>query len=218
MEIAPTLAWLHRYAAPAGDGRFSLGRFSVQVLITGVGIMAATEAVTRALLSSAFGFALQAGVAGAFSREIALGEVVCVESEALADLGAEADDGSFLDVYSLGLADKNAAPFADGKLAQTGLNHLQGVAFKDLRSVSASTVQTVSGKAETIAARLLHGAGIETMEGAPFHYCCLRGGVPFVQLRAVSNYVEPRDRSAWKMAEAVAALNSIVTTWLAELA
>jgi futalosine hydrolase len=39
-------------------------------------------------------------------------------------------------------------------------------------------------------------------------YCCLIHGVPFAQVRAVSNIVERRNRGAWKLPEAIAALGA----------
>jgi futalosine hydrolase len=208
-EIAPTLAWLHAHAVEADKDSFSLGAVSVQMCLTGVGIMAATEALTRALLTTRYAFALQAGVAGTFDHGIPLGEVVRVESETLADLGAEDHDGSLLDVYRLGLAGHSDAPFRNGRLESNWQESLLSGAFSGLRSVSGITVQTVSGAASTITSRAeRYGVGVETMEGAPFHFCCLKAEVPFVQLRAISNYVEPRNRAAWKMPEAIAALNT----------
>ena len=44
------------------------------------------------------------------------------------------------------------------------------------------------------------------MEGAGFMYACLIQAVPFAQVRAVSNMVERRNRSAWKIDEAIASL------------
>ena len=44
------------------------------------------------------------------------------------------------------------------------------------------------------------------MEGAAFMYACLMHGVPFAQIRAVSNVVERRNRAAWKVQEAIDAL------------
>ena len=44
------------------------------------------------------------------------------------------------------------------------------------------------------------------MEGAAFMYACLMHGVPFAQIRAVSNVVERRNRSSWKVQEAIEAL------------
>jgi len=46
------------------------------------------------------------------------------------------------------------------------------------------------------------------MEGAAFMFACLVHGVSFAQVRAVSNIVERRNRSAWKLPEAVEALSA----------
>ena len=40
-------------------------------------------------------------------------------------------------------------------------------------------------------------------------YACLVQGVPFAQVRAVSNVVERRNRGAWKLKEAIDNLNAI---------
>jgi futalosine hydrolase len=44
------------------------------------------------------------------------------------------------------------------------------------------------------------------MEGAAFMYASLIAGVPFAQVRAVSNMVERRNRAAWKIDAAIRAL------------
>ncbi len=49
---------------------------------------------------------------------------------------------------------------------------------------------------------------VESMEGAAFMYACLIHGVPFAQVRAVSNIVERRNRAAWKLDEAIAKLGA----------
>jgi futalosine hydrolase len=50
------------------------------------------------------------------------------------------------------------------------------------------------------------------MEGAAFMYACLISGVPFAQVRAVSNVVERRNRAAWRIEEAVANLCATART------
>ena len=218
-EVAPTLAWLRGHTVETDKECFTFGAASVQLCLTGVGILAATETLARALHTVRYDFAVQAGIAGSFDRGTPLGDVVCVANDIPADLGAEDADGRFLDLYALGLAGKDDAPFADGLLHSTGLEHALGKAFSRIRRVSGITVQTVSGTEKTVSARSTrYGADVETMEGAPFHYCCLRAGVPFIQLRAISNYMEPRNREAWKLEEAIAGLNKTLTSWLTELA
>jgi futalosine hydrolase len=45
------------------------------------------------------------------------------------------------------------------------------------------------------------------MEGAAFAYACRLGGVPYAQVRAVSNVVERRNREAWQIEQAIRQLN-----------
>jgi nucleoside phosphorylase len=47
---------------------------------------------------------------------------------------------------------------------------------------------------------------VESMEGAAFMCACQIGRVSFAQVRAVSNIVEPRNRGAWRMADAIRSL------------
>jgi futalosine hydrolase len=47
------------------------------------------------------------------------------------------------------------------------------------------------------------------MEGAAFMYACVLTGVPFAQVRAVSNLVERRNRDAWRMGEAIGNLGVV---------
>ena len=48
----------------------------------------------------------------------------------------------------------------------------------------------------------MHGQ-IENMEGAAFFYVSLMKRIPFLSIRAVSNYVESRDTSKWDIKLAV---------------
>jgi len=45
------------------------------------------------------------------------------------------------------------------------------------------------------------------MEGAAVLYCCEQLGIPCLQIRSVSNYVEPRNRNNWEIALAISNLN-----------
>jgi futalosine hydrolase len=49
---------------------------------------------------------------------------------------------------------------------------------------------------------------IESMEGAALHYVCLQEKIPFLQIRSVSNWVGERDRTKWKMKEALENLST----------
>ncbi len=56
------------------------------------------------------------------------------------------------------------------------------------------------------------------MEGAAFFYACREAQVHYVQIRAVSNYVEKRNRDAWQIGLAIKNLNTFAAELLARVA
>ena len=58
-------------------------------------------------------------------------------------------------------------------------------------------------------------AVVESMEGAALHYVCLQAGIPFLQLRAVSNAVGVRDKTKWDIKLAITRLNEALIPLLA---
>lgn len=202
-EISPLLQHLRQNWQPSGPSSFRKGVHEVLICITGVGMVATAYALTKALQGT-YNIVLQAGVGGSFDKNIPLGSLVFVTSDHFADLGAE-DHDSYLDVFDMGLLQPGVHPFTD-KALQTPFsafhNHI------DLPQARGITVNTVSGSERTIAARAArHHAQVESMEGAALHYVCLQEQVPFAQVRAISNYVIPRDKSQWQMKEAIITLN-----------
>jgi futalosine hydrolase len=53
----------------------------------------------------------------------------------------------------------------------------------------------------------------EAMEGFGVATAAAGAGVPFAELRAISNLVGPRDRAAWRLEDAFAALRRALTMW-----
>ena len=58
---------------------------------------------------------------------------------------------------------------------------------------------------------------IETMEGAAVFYVCLMEHVPFVQIRAISNYVGETNKNLWKIPLAVENLHKTLIDVLNEI-
>jgi len=213
-EISPFISHLEQKWASPDPGVYKKDIHEIHICVTGVGLVATTYAVTKALHRHSYDFVLQAGVSGSFDTTIDLGQLVLVQSEQFGDLGAE-DHENYLDIFDMGLLQPEAYPFTDGKL-DTPLHEIP-FPFK-LLTVSGISVNTVSGHAATIAMRdHKFGAQVESMEGAALHYVCLQEHVPFAQIRAISNYVEPRDKSKWKMKEAIIALNKWLIDFSASL-
>lgn len=175
------------------------------VLITGVGMVATAYSLAKRLQQQQYDLVLQAGVCGSFDQSIPLGTVVYVNSDRYGDLGAE-DHDQYIDIFDMGLVDKDIAPHTGGRL----VNPLQPRDYHiHLPQVSGLTVNTVSGNTQTIARRAAqYGCTVESMEGAAFHFVCLQEGVAFAQVRSISNYVTPRDKSQWRMKDAIMNLNN----------
>ena len=82
-----------------------------------------------------------------------------------------------------------------------------------LKKVNAITVNTVHGRDESIA-KISSDTQLESMEGAAFFYACQMAGIPAIQIRAVSNYVERRNRDAWQIGLAIKNLNTFAVEFL----
>ncbi|MEL7159951.1 MAG: futalosine hydrolase, partial [Bacteroidota bacterium] len=126
------------------------------------------------------------------------------------DLGAEDRDGSFLPLRELGLFP--GIPYDENEV----LRLPEGYAPLPLRECAGLTVNRVNGTAASITAvrKYFPDAQVESMEGAAFFHTCLLAGLEPVELRAISNYVEPRNRKAWKIGEAIGNLNAQLRTLL----
>jgi futalosine hydrolase len=204
-EITPTLTALRSRTE-------SNGIFSIGVCITGVGMLATAYELTKTLANGNWDYVLGAGIAGAFSQAMQLGECVVVESEQIADFGAE-DGEEFLDIFSMGLVKANRAPFTHRLMVNSMVQPPFPIGH--LLRVAGLTVSSVSGHGPTIATRIArYSAAVESMEGAALHYVCLKEKIPFLQVRAISNYITRRDRNAWRMTDAIASLNAQLATWL----
>src|SRR4051794_823144 len=82
---------------------YTHGPHEIDILITGVGMVATAAWCSRALTQSTYDLALNLGVCGSFDSFIEPGTVVHVTSDRLAELGAEDGDG-FLTLEDLQLS------------------------------------------------------------------------------------------------------------------
>lgn len=174
----------------------------IAYLITGVGMVATAYHLGKKLAANSYDLVLNVGIAGCFSKDIALGAVVEINRDLFTELGAE-DGDSFLTIDSMGLGSAlySSKPRPD--------LHLM------LPQVTGITVNTVHGNDKSIATIVHRFPGIltESMEGAAFLYACLQENVCSYQVRAISNYVEKRNRSTWNIPLAIQNLNQ----WLSNL-
>jgi futalosine hydrolase len=175
----------------------------VSHLFTGVGLLATTYELTRAVYQYRPTLLLQAGIAGALDEQLELASAVLVESDCIGDLGV-VENQIFADLFRLGLAQKNETPYQETKL----LNTHPFISSSVLPSVNAVSVNEISTNPDRISYyQQVLGAQIESMEGAALHYVGLMEQIPFLQIRSVSNYIGERNKQAWKLQEAIESLN-----------
>jgi futalosine hydrolase len=187
------------------------GAPAIVVTPVGVGPAAAAAATARLLAIDGYGAVISAGIAGGFPGRAEVGATVIGRRSIAADLGAESPDG-FLPIDALGFG--TAVVHADPGLVRALTAALPEAVVGDIL-----TVATVTGTGET-AARLaaVHPEAVaEAMEGHGVATAAAQAGIPFAELRTVSNPVGPRDREAWRLKEAFAALTTASTALWTEL-
>lgn len=178
------------------------------VLITGAGMVPTAFALGKHLPHNVYNLVINLGIAGSFDRNIPLGSVTEITQDTFAELGAE-DDTRFISIEQMGLGAGIFNPTSSVNYFTSKINIIKA---------NAITVNKVHGNAASIAGivdRL--NPQLESMEGAAFFYACHQLKVPCVQIRAVSNYVEKRNRDNWEIGLAVKNLNTFALELIREL-
>lgn len=213
-EIEPLQAGLRLVKKHEGHiTSYTAKNLELDVLLTGVGMVATAYWLGRTLASRSYDVAINAGICGSFDRNIPIGVVVNIVEDSFPEMGAE-DGEYFLSLIDLDLLGRDEFPFTNGVLENRDL--FDHPTLNTLRKVKGITVNKVHGHAASIQKLLkISKPEIETMEGAAFLYACQSIGLKCLQLRAVSNYVETRDKSGWNIPLAIRNLNQTLTELLA---
>jgi len=201
-EIAPTLHFLEREAEKTQAFSYNFKGLQIQVLITGVGLVATTYSLTKYLQHQSPSLMVHLGLAGAFNPELSLKEVVQVDRDRFGDIGIEDSDGKVATLFETGFAPANETPFTRGLLINPQAGNF-------LRRVEGLTNAKTTGSKYTLdlMKEKYPKAEVETMESAAFFYASLQENVKFLSVRAISNYVEERNKEKWEMAAAIENLN-----------
>lgn len=186
-----------------GSARFD--PYHIEVLHTGIGMVNTAFQLGKYFSQQKPDLAINLGIAGSFSRDFALGEVVEVVEDQFSELGAE-DGDEFLDLEAMGFPLFEKA----GKKHYNSLLNPHISPFK-LKKVSGITINTVHGNESSIAKLFKRTeAVVESMEGAAFFQACLQEEVKFYAIRSISNYVERRDRSKWNIPLALSTVQNLL--------
>ncbi len=196
--------------------RYTFNGHKIDVLTTGVGMVATSFWLGDSFARAHYDLAINAGVCGSFDRSIEIGQVVQITRDEFPEMGAE-DGENFLSLIDLDLLEDDDFPFSSGQIDNP--EPLTDGVFGSLPAVQAVTVNKVHGNELSIAATQKRvQPQVESMEGAAFMYACRIGRLNFGQIRAVSNYVERRNRDNWELKKAVDQLNAALITYLEQLA
>jgi futalosine hydrolase len=181
------------------------------VAAVGVGPVAAAAGTARLLaLAEAAGrpyrAVVSAGVGGGFAGRADVGATVLASCSVAADLGAESPEG-FIPLDVLGFGTTTAA--ADPALLANLRSRLPAAVVGAVLTVTA-----VTGTAESAhALAVRHPEAVaEAMEGYGVACAAIGAGVPFLEIRTISNPVGPRDRAAWRLSDALDALATAAAT------
>jgi futalosine hydrolase len=215
-ELAPLRAALDA-AQPLLVGRKPATRglldgAPVILLPAGMGKTNAAQALTALLEQHPVRGVLNVGVAGAYPGSgLAVGDVALATAEIYGDEGVEAPQG-WLSTEAIGipLLQAGAGRFfnhfpLDAGLVARSRDRLARAGFAAATGpfVTVSCCSGTARRGADIAERF--GAICETMEGAALAHVAALYEVPFLEVRGVSNAVEDRDLTRWRLQDAVAA-------------
>ena len=183
-------------------------------VVLGVGILDFSTnlsvLLSRFAAEGPFTHVVLAGICGAYpGRGLNVGDVVRVESERVGDLGVVERNGSFTPWYKV----------INAPVQVYESSSLRGVPawLSKLKPVSGLSVNCCTGTASMAADRVRNfNVDVESMEGAASFSVCRAFGMPCLEIRAVSNVAADRDKSAWRIQDALEALSRVLSAMSVE--
>lgn len=184
------------------------------LLVTGVGPVNAALSLGRALgAHPGIRGVLNLGVAGTFDiLKAPLGCAVLATNEAWPEYGLAGDEGTDPNGIAFPQAQGPEGPVWDRiPIAPERLfDNWRLAAPTTVRAGASVTVAGVSGTAARAATlRKRYGALMENMEGFSLALGCLHHGLPFAEVRTISNIVGSRAAEDWALDGALAALGTL---------
>jgi futalosine hydrolase len=179
---------------------FKKSKLKISFHATGIGMLASGVKLTQLAATHKPDLIIQMGIAGSYSKKEPLGKVMVVASESIADLGVR-EKGLFTDLFDSQLIKENEAPFKKRKLTNPTIRSLNILKTDTVAAVTINEITTSPKRIKEIIAA--HKPVLESMEGAALHYVGSLTKTPFIQIRAISNYVGERNKTKWKLKESI---------------
>jgi futalosine hydrolase len=210
-EVAGVQAYLDACGKPDEMGWYSCGHWKIRMVCTGIGLVATTYNLTRMVMQERPDFVLQLGIAGVLEPSIPLGTTVWVKDDLIADLGARDQEGNLLNLLAMGLSDSSAVLLKSNPIQELIPQ------IDRLPKALGLSVNQITGNPDDATVhiqQMVYDCHIESMEGAAMHYVCNELDIANLQIRSISNYIEPRDKSHWQMKDAIDNLNGFAISLL----
>ncbi len=182
-------------------------RLQVSFHQSGVGMLGTAVSLTRLVYDKRPDLIIQAGIAGTFDTNMQLGKVLAVGKESLGDMGV-LENGIWKDVFDMQLEQADCPPYEKGSLPNPWLSQYNLENLVEVNSITINEISTDPNRIEQLLKK--YNPVIESMEGAALHYVCRQMNVPFMQVRALSNYVGERDKTKWQIKLAINNLNDVL--------
>jgi futalosine hydrolase len=189
-------------------------RLKVRFHQAGVGMLATAVSLGKLIADEKPDLVIQAGIAGCFDPATVLGKVLVINDEILGDMGVQ-EEGKWKDIFDLKLEKSSYHPFERRKLPNPWLPKFNLLKLPEVTAVTINEITTDTERIQQMVKK--YNPVTESMEGAALHYVCREAGIPFLQIRAVSNYIGERDKSKWKIKEAIDNLNQVLIRYIDKL-
>ena len=186
-------------------------RFSVGFHESGIGLLASSVSLMKMFVQETPSLIIQVGIAGCFDKKLPLGKVFAVKDDFAGDIGVM-ENKVWKDLFDLKLDKPNDAPYEKKSLPNPWLSQYNLLKLPTKKGVTINTISTDKNKIDLYSGR--YKATLESMEGAALHYIGRDLNIPFIQIRAVSNYVGERNKAKWNMQEAIYNLNETLLQYL----
>ena len=186
-------------------------RFSVGFHESGIGLLASSVSLMKMFVQETPSLIIQVGIAGCFDKKIPLGKVFAVKDDFAGDIGVM-ENKVWKDLFDMKFDKPNDAPYEKKSLPNPWLSQYNLLKLPTKKGVTVNTISTDKNKIDLYSGR--YKATLESMEGAALHYMGRDLNIPFIQIRAVSNYVGERNKAKWNMQEAIYNLNETLLQYL----
>ncbi len=179
-------------------------RHELDILVCGVGPASAAAATSRTIaensqMGRAYDVVVNAGICGAFKGRAEIGDTLIATDSVAAELGV-ALPWRFQPIDELG--------FGTNRI---GCNTVLTAAVEGVRGeiLTLSSITGSDGLAANLAHRHPEAIG-EAMEGFGVATAAQQAGLPFAEIRTVSNYIGDRDVARWDWSAALTSLTAAI--------